>query len=352
MTRRPTDIAESLAVAIGTERLRIVAGLIRVTGDWDLAEDCVQDAVERALATWPRDGVPDNPAAWLTTAAHRRALDILRRRRTEADKMRRLASLAEAEQGVLPDPEVDPYPNLYRDDRLRLLFTCCHPALPLAGQVALTLRTVGGLTTAQIAQAFLVTEPTMAQRLLRTRNKISHTGISFKVPEPHRIGERTAGVLAVVYLIFNQGYAITDSEGSDDLAAEAIRLAELLTRLLPADDEVQGLTALLLLQHARRATRFDAEGELTPMQTQDRSRWDQQMVAGRSGRTSGRPSNRPAGGLLPTTGRDRRRACDRTHGRADRLAPDRRRLRRVAGPAVVTGHRAESRGGAGLSRRS
>jgi RNA polymerase sigma-70 factor (ECF subfamily) len=296
VTRRPTDIAESLAVAIGTERLRIVAGLIRVTGDWDLAEDCVQDAVERALATWPRDGVPDNPAAWLTTAAHRRALDILRRRRTEADKMRRLASLAEAEQGVLPDPEVDPYPNLYRDDRLRLLFTCCHPALPLAGQVALTLRTVGGLTTAQIAQAFLVTEPTMAQRLLRTRNKISHTGISFKVPEPHRIGERTAGVLAVVYLIFNQGYAITDDQVSDGLAAEAIRLAELLTRLLPADDEVLGLAALLLLQHARRATRVDQDGELMPMPDQDRARWDRQMVRdGLANLIAARETLRPAG---------------------------------------------------------
>lgn len=294
MTLRPTDVAESLAAAIRAERLRIVAGLIRVTGDWDLAEDCVQDAVERALATWPRDGVPDNPAAWLTTAARRRALDSLRRRRSEADKLRELKSLAELERPVTVD--VDPYPDLYRDDRLRLLFTCCHPALPLSGQVALTLRTVAGLTTAEIAEAFLVSESTMAQRLLRTRKKIAHTGISFKVPEPHRIGERTAGVLAVIYLIFNQGYAVTDDDRHDDLAGEAIRLAQLLTRLLPADDEAQGLTALLFFQHSRRATRVDADGELAPMEVQDRTRWDRLMVAGGLARlTAARDTGRRPG---------------------------------------------------------
>ncbi len=294
MTARPTDVAESLAAAIGAERLRIVAGLIRVTGEWDLAEDSVQDAVERALASWPRDGVPDNPAAWLTTTAHRRAVDVLRRRRTEVGKMRRLISLAELERPVANEAETDPYSDLYRDDRLRLLFTCCHPALPLAGQVALTLRAVGGLNTAQIAAAFLVSEPTMAQRLLRTRNKIAHTGISFTVPAPHRIGERTAGVLAVVYLIFNQGYAVTD--GSDTLAAEAIRLVQLLAALLPADDEVHGLAALLLLQHARRATRVDADGELTPMPDQDRGRWDRPMVReGLASLAAARATGRPAG---------------------------------------------------------
>ncbi len=298
MATGAVGVAETLAAAIGGERLRIVASLIRVTGDWDLAEDCVQDAVERALARWPRDGVPDNPAAWLTTTAQRRALDVLRRRTTETGKLRELTAMAESEDP--PDrawAELDPYHDVYRDDRLRLLYTCCHPALPIAGQVALTLRTVAGLSTAQIASAFLVSEATMGQRLLRTRNKIAHTGIRFAVPEPHRIGERTAGVLAVVYLIFNQGYGTPGGEGTgEDLAAEAIRLADLLTQLQPDDDEVLGLNALLLLQHARRATRVDADGELEPMQSQDRSRWDRSMVLrGLAGLMAARDSGRPAG---------------------------------------------------------
>jgi len=269
-----------------------------VTGDWDLAEDCVQDAVERALAHWPRDGVPDNPAAWLTTTAHRRALDVLRRRRTEAGKLRELTALAtfdERSAGTGPDP--DPHGEVYRDDRLRLLFTCCHPALPLAGQVALTLKTVAGLSTREIARAFLVSEATMGQRLLRTRTKIANTGITFRVPEPHRLAERTAGVLAVVYLVFNEGYAVTEGEGTrDDLAAEAVRLAGLVAQLLPEDDEVQGLRALLLLQHARRAARTDAAGELVPMEEQDRSRWDHRLVAaGLASLATARATRRPPG---------------------------------------------------------
>jgi RNA polymerase sigma-70 factor, ECF subfamily len=272
-----------------------VAGLIRVTGDWDLAEDCVQDAVERALARWPRDGVPDNPAAWLTTTAHRRALDVLRRRRTEASKLAEVAALAGDGPGATAD--ADPHGGVYRDDQLRLLFTCCHPALPLAGRVALTLKAVAGLSTREVARAFLVSEATMGQRLLRTRAKIAHAGISFRVPEPHRLAERTAGVLAVVYLVFNEGYAGTEGEGTrDDLAAEGVRLAELLARLLPEDDEVQGLRALLLLQHARRAARTDAGGDLVPMEEQDRSLWDSAAVAaGLAGLASARASGRPPG---------------------------------------------------------
>ena len=292
-------MTEALAAAIGGERLRIVAALIRVTGDWDLAEDCVQDAVERALARWPRDGVPDNPAAWLTTTAHRRAVDVLRRRRTETDKIRELTALAEPEGPLTAGTaELDPYSHVYRDDRLRLLYTCCHPALSLSGQVALTLRTVAGLSTAQIAAAFLTSESTMSQRLLRTRNKITHAGIRFQVPEPHRIAERTAGVLAVVYLIFNQGYVSggNTSGPTEDLATEAIRLADLLTRLQPEDDEVLGLHALLLLQHARRATKLDEDGELAPMPAQDRSRWDREMVlAGLTSLLNARKTGRPAG---------------------------------------------------------
>jgi RNA polymerase sigma-70 factor (ECF subfamily) len=257
-----------------------VAGLIRATGDWDLAEDCLQDAVERALSRWPRDGVPDNPAAWLTTTAHRRALDVLRRRRTEADKLREVTALSDAERSTGSGPDPGPYAEAYRDDQLRLLFTCCHPALPLAGQVALTLKTVAGLTTREIARAFLVSEATMGQRLLRTRNKITNARITLRVPEPHQLAERTAGVLAVVYLVFNEGYAGTEGDATrDDLAAEAVRLAGLMAHLLPEDDEVQGLRALLLLQHSRRAARTDVVGELVSMEEQDRNRWDRTMVA-------------------------------------------------------------------------
>jgi RNA polymerase sigma-70 factor (ECF subfamily) len=291
------DTAQSLAAAVAAERLRIVAGLIRVTGDWDLAEDCVQDAVERALARWPQEGLPDNPAAWLTTTAYRRALDVLRRRRTEADKLHEVMALAKLERSADTVPDLDPYGEVFGDDRLRLLFTCCHPALPLAGRVALTLKTVTGLSTREIARAFLVSEATMGQRLLRTKTKIANAGIQFRVPEPHRLAERTAGVLAVIYLVFNEGYAVTEGEGTrDELAAEAVRLAELLARLLPEDDEVHGLKALLLLQHARRMTRTDAVGDLVPMMEQDRNRWDQQMLAaGLASLATATASGRPPG---------------------------------------------------------
>lgn len=274
-----------------------MASLIRVTGDWDLAEDCVQDAGERALARWPQDGIPDNPAAWLTTTAYRRALDVLRRRRIETNKLREVTALAEIERSGGAAPDVDPYGDAFGDDRLRLLFTCCHPALPLAGRVALTLKTVAGLSTREIARAFLVSEATMGQRLLRAKAKIANAGIRLRVPEPHRLAERIAGVLAVVYLIYNEGYGVTESEAArDDLAAEAVRLAGLLAQLLPNDDEVQGLRALLLLQHARRATRTDAAGELVPMEEQDRSRWDRQMVvAGLASLARASASDRPPG---------------------------------------------------------
>jgi RNA polymerase sigma-70 factor, ECF subfamily len=282
---------------IAGERLRIVAGLIRVTGDWELAEDCVQDAVERALARWPREGIPDNPAAWLSTTARRRALDVLRRRRTEAEKLRQLTRLAARDEQRSGSADTDPHAEIYRDDRLRLLFTCCHPALPLAGRVALTLKTVAGLSTREIARAFLVSEATMGQRLLRTRTKITNAGIAFRVPEPHRLAERTAAVLAVVYLIFNEGYASTEGEGlRDELAAEAVRLAGLVAQLLPTDDEALGLHALLLLQHARRAARTNALGDLVPMDEQDRSQWDRGMVAaGLTSLASARATERPPG---------------------------------------------------------
>jgi RNA polymerase sigma-70 factor, ECF subfamily len=259
--------AEAITSVVAAERARMVASLIRLTGDWDLAEDCVQDAIERALVHWPQEGPPRSPAAWLTTAGRNRALDVLRRRQTERAKLQQRAIMDEmdrdsAEQAGLPD------------DRLRLIFTCCHPALPLEGQVALTLKTVAGLSTAEIARAFLVSEPTMSQRLLRTKRKISHAGIPYRVPPDGLLAERTAGVLAVVYLIFNEGYG----QQEDYLAAEALRLARLLVDLMPTEDEARGLLALVAFQMARRSARFDARGDLVPMEEQDRSRWDAVLI--------------------------------------------------------------------------
>jgi len=287
------DVAAALTEALAAERLQIVAGLIRLTRDWELAEDCVQDAAERALARWPEDGVPTNPAAWLTTTARRRAFDVLHRRRVELEKLHEIEALAGS--GSSPTEPEDSGP--YGDDRLRLLFACCHPALPLAGRVALTLKTVGGLSTREIARAFLVSEATMSQRLLRTRSKIEHAGIGFRIPEAHRLHDRVDGVLAVVYLIFNEGYAAT--EGAylrDELAVEAIRLTDLLAKLLPDDDEVLGLRALLLLQHSRRAARMSASGELLTMDEQDRLLWNQELITtGLASLARGRSTGRPPG---------------------------------------------------------
>ena len=287
------DVAAALSEALTSERLRIVAGLIRLTRDWELAEDCVQDAAERALARWPDDGIPANPAAWLTTTAQRRALDVLRRRQVEDLKLRELETLT----GIGPSPIEPEDEGQFGDDRLRLLFACCHPALPLAGRVALTLKTVGGLSTREIARAFLVSEATMSQRLLRTRSKIEHAGIGLRIPEAHRLHDRVGGVLAVVYLIFNEGYAAT--EGTylrDDLAVEAIRLADLLAQLLPDDDEVLGLRALLLLQHSRRAARMSSSDELLTMEEQDRGLWNQELIStGLASLARGRATGRPPG---------------------------------------------------------
>jgi RNA polymerase sigma-70 factor, ECF subfamily len=255
---------------------RVVATLIANTGDWDLAEECAQDAFAQASARWPRDGVPRNPGAWLTTVARNRALDRLRRARTEAAKLRELAAMSQIDQRLDPPGEAGDIP----DDRLRLIFTCCHPALPLDARVALTLRTLAGLTTAEIARAFLVPEATMGKRLGRAKHKIRNAGIPYRVPPAPLLPERISGVLAVLYLLFNEGYAA--STGADlvrqGLCAEAIRLARVLVQLMPGNPEVLGLTALLLLQDARRAARVDDAGELVTLEDQDRSRWDRRGI--------------------------------------------------------------------------
>lgn len=250
---------------------RVVASLIRMTGDWDLAEECAQEAMARAVERWPRDGIPSNPGAWLTTTARNRALNMLRHNAVERAKLPQLAMPATG-NGSEPDE--------FPDERLRLIFTCCHPALPLAGQVALTLRTLTGLTTSEIARAFLVSETTMAQRLVRTKRKIRAAGIPYRVPPAHLLAGRTTGVLSVLYLLFTEGYAASAGPAPlrPDLCAEAIHLARVLSTLMPDEPEVLGLLSLLLLQHSRRGARIDPAGDLIGLSEQDRRLWDREAI--------------------------------------------------------------------------
>jgi len=236
---------------------KVVATLIRTTGDWDLAEECAQDAFALALQRWPRDGIPGRPGAWLTTAARNRAIDVLRRAAVGAAKLREVAAMSYAPSGPVLDDDESGVP----DDRLRLMFTCCHPALSLEARVALTLRTLAGLTTAEIARAFLSSEPTMAKRLVRAKQKIQNAGIPYRVPPAHLLPDRTPGVLGVLYLLFNEGYSASSGETltRHDLSSEAIRLARLLLALLP-EPEVMGLLALMLLHESRRVARTSAPG--------------------------------------------------------------------------------------------
>jgi RNA polymerase sigma-70 factor (ECF subfamily) len=245
---------------------RVLATLIGFLGDFELAEEAAQEAFAIAAERWPRDGVPGQPAAWLVVTARNRAINRIRRQRTLAVKTR-LLDLPESTEDLMPEPS-------FPDERLELLFTCCHPALSTDAQVALTLRTLGGLTTEEIARAFLVGEATMAQRLVRAKRKIKAAGIPFRVPPDHLLPDRLSAVLAVVYLIFNQGYG-----GRGDLASEAIRLGDALAELMPDEPEVHGLRALMLLHHARRAARFADDGSLVLLDDQDRARWDAAEIA-------------------------------------------------------------------------
>ena len=273
-----TDTGPAAAAAVaaaGTDSYpRIVAALIRVTGDWTLAEDCAQEALTLALERWPADGVPANPGAWLMTVARNRAIDVLRRATVERRKLSELAVLALTDPGT--GTGVETAEEELVDDRLRLIFTCCHPALALEARVALTLRTVAGVPTADIARAFLVSESTMARRLTRAKAKIADAGIPYRVPSGPALTERLPGVLAVLYLLFTRGY---DADGEPAFAAEAIRLARLLDRLMRQQSEISALLALFLLQHSRRDARRDADGNLRTLDRQDRRRWDHAAIA-------------------------------------------------------------------------
>ncbi|MFI6762447.1 RNA polymerase sigma factor [Micromonospora sp. NPDC050417] len=270
MTRVTAQVTDRIAGIYADGWSRIVATMIRFTGgDWDLAEECAQDAFARALQKWPVSGVPDQPLAWLTTTARHRAIDRIRRASTEAAKLREVAAMDLAPPPYRSDSDIP-------DERLELMFTCCHPSLGLDAQVALTLRSLAGMSTAEIARAFLVPERTMGQRLFRAKQKVAHAGIPFRVPPPHLLPDRLPAVLHVLYLVFNEGYGDVRRAL---LCQEAVRLARVLTALMPDEPETHGLLALMLLHDARRPARVDAAGELVTLDEQDRALWDQAQIA-------------------------------------------------------------------------
>ncbi|MGZ5346357.1 MAG: RNA polymerase sigma factor [Solirubrobacterales bacterium] len=275
MTRAADQVVDRL---FRHESGRAVASLIRVLGDFDAAEEAVQEAFVVALERWPRDGTPDNPGAWITRVARNKAIDRLRRERTlqlKKEILEGLERLAPDSEEIAAGPEAG-----LPDDRLRLIFTCCHPALRPQARVALTLRTLGGLTTAEIARAFLTTEATMAQRLVRAKAKIRDARIPYEIPSAEQLPERLASVLATLYLIFNEGYFASSADAliRSELADEAIRLARVLVETMPGEPEARALLALMLLQHSRRDARLDEAGEMVLLADQDRSLWDRAQI--------------------------------------------------------------------------